>query len=133
MKSLVLLALLSVGFCQKQTLPGKVLRCYECKAQTQAGVASNCYTDQSDPGTKITCQEDDDVCYKEITGSFFKSIKIFEFLCQKFEKIVFIKIQMKKMIFKIRIEKYFRNPNIKRKRFSKYELRKKPCSLISKS
>ena len=78
MKSLVLLALLSVGFCQKQTLPGKVLRCYECKAQTQAGVASNCYTDQSDPGTKITCQNDE-VCYKEITGNFLTHLKCLNF------------------------------------------------------
>ena len=82
MKYLVLLAslatLLSVGFCQKQTLPEKVLRCYECKAQTQAGVVENCYTDQSDPGAKITCQ-DDDVCFKAITGNFLTHLKLFEF------------------------------------------------------
>jgi len=90
MKSLVLLAslatLLSVGFCEKQTLPAKVLRCYECKAQTQAGVAENCYTDQSDPGTKITCQNDE-VCYKEITGSFFlKALKFLNFCAKNLKK-----------------------------------------------
>ena len=90
MKYLVLLAslatLLSVGFCQKQTLPGKVLRCYECKAQTQAGVASNCYTDQSDPGTKITCQNDE-ICYKEIAGNFFsKALKYLNFPDKELKK-----------------------------------------------
>ena len=73
MKSLFLLAsfatLLSFGLGQKQTLPIKVLRCYECNAQTNAGDAANCHLDESDPGSLITCN-DDDVCYKEILGRY---------------------------------------------------------------
>ena len=79
MKSWVLWAslatLLSVGFCQKQTLPIKVLRCFECNANSNAGVTANCHLDPSNPGTKMTCQNDQ-VCFKEILGNFWK-IRIF--------------------------------------------------------